>query len=364
MENIKTWHNTKIKGYKVFNCDWTCKINGVIKQYSCPGTFEEAVEPVLGQIGMHFCREAKHCFDYEFEYAHSYDFTLNNRVAEVIAYGTVIEGNTKCCTNKLEIVREIPWYELVDLVNTGVGNTGMGNFGNENSGNWNEGYSNSGNCNDGDKNSGRGNTGSKNSGDRNYGNLNSGDCSYGNRNSGKGNNGNGNSGNYNYGNGNSGEYNNGNYNTGSGNRGYRNTGNGNSGHLNSGNWNCGHKNSGDWNRANNSNGCFNTMEPKIYMFNKPSDWTISDWNRSEAKKLLDKIPVAAVEWIDYEKMDDGERDLNPENIAGYLKEKKGSEAIMSWWNSLKRTEQEIILSLPNFDKDIFEEITGIEVNPW
>lgn len=100
------------------------------------------------------------------------------------------------------------------------------------------------------------------------------------------------------------------------------------------------------------------------MFNKLSEWTIDDWNRSEAKKLLDKIPVAAVEWIDYEKMDDGERDLNPENIAGYLKEKKASEAIMSWWNSLKRTEQEIILSLPNFDKDIFEEITGIEVNPW
>ena len=319
MEIKKTWHNTKIKGYKVFNHDWTCEINGVVKQYSCPGTFEEAVEPVLCQRGMHFCREAKYCFSYDIEYAHSYDFTLNNRVAEVVAYGTVIEGNAKCCTNKLEIVREVPWYELLELVNTGVGNTGMGNFGNENSGNWNEGNSNSGSCNDGDKNSGRRNIGSKNSGEDNYGNMNSSDCNYGNRNSGEYNRGNGNSGNYNNGNGNSGNYNSGICNTGSGNRGFRNTGNGNSGHLNSGNWNCGHKNSGDWNKTNNSNGCFNTMEPKIYMFNKLSEWTIDDWNRSEAKKLLDKIPVAAVEWIDCKEMTDEELELCPDNMTGYLK---------------------------------------------
>lgn len=56
-----------------------------------------------------------------------------------------------------------------------------------------------------------------------------------------------------------------------GNIGYNNSGNYNIGGRNSGNYNNGNRNSGDYNKCNFSNGCFNTVEPKIYLFNKPSE---------------------------------------------------------------------------------------------
>ena len=74
------WKENKmdVKGYKVFNPDWTCRD----KQYTCPGTFRENCDlEVCGQ-GMHFCKQASNCFNY-------YSFTHKNHVAEVIARGTV-----------------------------------------------------------------------------------------------------------------------------------------------------------------------------------------------------------------------------------------------------------------------------------
>ena len=62
-----------------------------------------------------------------------YPFDSKNKVAEVIAHGSVIEANDKCCTNKIEIER-IPWQELLTIVNEGLGNTGYGNTGDYNAG--------------------------------------------------------------------------------------------------------------------------------------------------------------------------------------------------------------------------------------
>lgn len=45
-----------VKGYKVFNPDWTC----MNKQYTCPGTFEEDVNPSVCNVGMHFCKRTSH----------------------------------------------------------------------------------------------------------------------------------------------------------------------------------------------------------------------------------------------------------------------------------------------------------------
>lgn len=45
----------KVKGYKVFNPDWTCSPNGNTKKYTCPGKFEEDITPVRCGHGMHFC---------------------------------------------------------------------------------------------------------------------------------------------------------------------------------------------------------------------------------------------------------------------------------------------------------------------
>lgn len=228
---------TGIKGFKVFNHDWTCRD----KQYTCPGVFEENVTPSVCNQGMHFCKRAVDCFNY-------YSFTTDNKVAEVIAYGDVIENGNKCCTNKLEIVREIQWAELLEIVNTGKGCSGL-------------------------------------------------------------------------------------------------------------------RNSGDWNKCSFSNGCFNTVEPKIYLFNKPSDWTYRDWLNSDARYILNRIPGDVLEYICLENMTDGEKAAHPEAkvTGGYLKQIDKSKRRSDWWNSLDEKEKEVIKSIPNFDKEIFKEITGIDV---
>ena len=296
-----------IKGYKVFNPDWTC----MGKQYTCPGKFEENIVLSMCGAGMHFCKKAVDCFNY-------YSFDPANRVAEVIAYGDVIETGDKCCTNKLEIVREIPWAELLAIVNTGKGNTGKGN-----SGDYNSGDNNSGHCNSEDENAGNYNSRSGNSGD-----YNSGYC---------------NSGHFNDGDFNSGDFNSGSY---------------NSGHFNSGDYN-----SGDWNECDFSSGCFNTEEQKIYFFNQPSDWTYRDWVCSEARKILSDMPKV-LEYVQLSDMTDEERKKHPEaeTTGGYLREMDNTETVNEWWKKLKEENKEMIMSMPNFDRRIFKQITGIDVD--
>jgi hypothetical protein len=85
--------------------------------------------------------------------------------------------------------------------------------------------------------------------------------------------------------GNTGSWNTGDHNTGHYNTGHYNTGNYNTGHYNTGNYN-----TGDWNLTSFSSGCFNTKEPEIYMFDKPSGITYRKWLDSEAKELFDQIP--------------------------------------------------------------------------
>ena len=237
-----------VKGFKVFNPDWTCKD----KQYGCPGRFEEDVTPSICNKGMHFCKRASDCFNY-------YSFDPNNKVAEVIAYGEVSEEGNKCATNKLEVVRKIPWSELLDLVNTGKGCTGLCNSGNCNSGNYN---------------------------------------------------------------------------------------------------------SGNWNKTNFSNGCFNTIEPKIHLFNKPSEWTYQDWLNSDARYLLNQLPGNVIKYIWLDDMTNEEKAAHPEakTTGGYLKVLDNSECAVIWWRSLNARQKNIITAIPNFDKAIFKEITGIDVD--
>jgi hypothetical protein len=253
IKNKRKRSKTMIKGYKVFNPDWTCKG----KQYTCPGTFEEDVNPSVCNVGMHFCKNAADCFRY-------YDFDPNNHVAEVIAHGTVAEGEDKCATNKLEIVREIPWAEVLEIVNTGKACTGR--------------------CN--------------------------------------------------------------------------------SGNRNSGDWNSGNRNSGDWNKTSFSNGCFNTVSPKIYMFNKPTDWTFEQWFNCRARYLLNQIEDCPLEYVWFDTMTDEEKAAHPEaeTTGGYLKERTTADNARKWWAGLSADDRNIIFSLPNFDAAIFKEITGIDVD--
>ena len=313
-----------MKGYKVFNSDWTCR--GF--QFEVGKVFEEDVAPVCCDRGFHFCTKASDCFRY-------YSFDPDNKVAEVEALGDIDtqDDDSKCCTNKIHIIREITWQEVLDLVNLGKGCTGLCNSGNRNSGNRNSGDCNSGNRNSGNRNSGDCNSGNWNSGNRNSGDCNSGDWNSGNRNSG-------------------------NRNSGDWNSGNRNSGNRNSGNCNSGDWN-----SGDWNKTCFSNGCFNTESPKIFLFNKPSDWTYQDWLNSDARYILMDCPLNVLSWIWEDDMTDEEKEQHPEYsvTGGFLNHIEKETGRQMWWDSLSDRNKTIVMNLPNFDKDIFKEITGIDV---
>ena len=291
MEEKKAFETPEVQevvhGFKVFRPDWTCSPNGNTKQYTCPGKFEEEGELDVCGHGMHFCENAADCFNY-------YDFDSNNKVAEVIACGTVLKEGDKSCTDKLEIVREIPWDEVLRIVNTGKNCTGRCNTGNCNTGNCNTGNCNTGNWNTGDWNTGDWNTGDRNTGD----------------------------------------------------------------------WNTGNWNTGDWNKSSFNTGCFMTEEQKIMFFNKPSDWTYNDWLRSDARYLLNRIPKNVVEWIYSEDMTDEEKAEHPthETTGGYLKVLDESDCGQLWWGSLSDRQKNIIKALPNFDPEIFEQCTGINVN--
>ena len=283
-----------IKGYKVFNPDWTCK--GF--QYEVGKTFEEDVTPKCCDRGFHFCTKASDCFNY-------YSFDPENKVAEVLALGMVDteSGDTKCCTNKIQIVREISWQELLTIVNTGKGCTGL---------------CNTGNCNTGDYNTGDYNTGDYNTGDYNTGDCNTGDC---------------------------------------------NTGDCNTGNRNTGNRNTGNRNTGDWNLSSFNTGCFMTEEQKIMLFDKPTDWTYHDWINSDARYALAHIPKNVVEWVSSYDMTDEEKEKYPtyETTGGYLKVLDESESAQIWWDGLTEGAKNTIKSLPNFDAEIFRKCTGIKV---
>lgn len=328
-----------VKGYKVFNPDWTCRD----KQYTCPGVFEEDVDLEVCVNGMHFCKEVADCFRY-------YDFSPHNHVAEVIAYGKVVEGQDKCCTDKLKIVRELTWHEMLDIANSGVGCTGLKNIGDYNSGDHNDGYRNCGSVNHGNHNTGSHNIGNWNCGIFNKGNHNSGGKNNGNYNTGDCNSGSRNCGDFNRGDSNSGRYN-----IGECNDGYYNSGNHNSGDSNNGSWN-----SGDWNKTDHSSGCFNTEEQKMYFFNKPSNMTYKEWLNSRARDIL--CIISLTDFVDYTVMTDEEKKSHPdaEVVGGYLR-KLSNKDRQKWWNRLNKGDKKIVLSLPNFDKDIFKEITGIDV---
>ena len=134
---------SNIKGYKVFNSDWTCR--GF--QYKVGETFKHNGNIEMCGSGFHFCQNASDCFDY-------YSFDSKNKVAEVLAIGNVETIGNKSVTDEIIIIREITWNELLTIVNTGKGCTGLCNTGNYNTGNRNTGNRNTGDCNTGDYNTG------------------------------------------------------------------------------------------------------------------------------------------------------------------------------------------------------------------
>lgn len=279
-------------GYKVFNPDWTCR--GF--QYEVGKTFILTGDLQICKHGFHFCKKLSDCFNY-------YRFDPENKVAVIEASGAIVETNDKCATDVISVIREMSWYEVLDLVNTGKACTGHNNSGSFNSGSFNSGHYNSGNFNSGDRNSG-------------------------------------------------------NFNSGSSNSGFHNSGNFNSGSFNSGNCNSGSFNSTDY-----SSGFFNTVEQPVMVFNKPTNMTRLEFRRLPAFSLL-YYNLNLIEWIPLCLMTDEEKQHHPDcdALGGYYRVNEYKTAFRNMWNTFTDEEKMTVRDLPNFDADVFKEITGIDVN--
>jgi hypothetical protein len=277
-----------LKAYKVFDENWKCK--GF--QYEVGKTYSMKEEPILCERGFHACKKVADCFTYQ-------SFDPKNKVAEVRLLGVIVEEDgDKQATNKIKIIKEISWNEMLDMANTGLGNSG---------------YSNSGDSNSGDSNSGNSNSGDSNSGYRNSGNRNSGNRNSGNRNS-----------------------------------GYSNSGDSNSGNRNSGDSNSGDRNSGDFN---------STTPDTIRTFNKECDRQL--WDNAIKPNFIYNVEINI--WEAWDDMTDQEKIDNKNTFVtnGYLKTIPYKKA---WANAFKNATKEdikLLKALPNFDAIVFEEITGI-----
>ena len=230
------------------------------------------------------------------------DYKLSeSRICEVIA-GDYVRSGDKYGTNSITILREIPESEKKELINSG----------NRNSGNWNSGNRNSGNYNSGNRNSGNYNSGNWNSGDWNSGNWNSGDC---------------------------------------------NSGDWNSGDCNSGNWNSGNRNSGNWNSGNRNSGYFNSDEPLVRIFNKDTD------KKREEINFPSFLYFDLTVWVSHDTATDEEKEHHKteiETCGGFLKTLEYKEAFRLAWNKAGKEEHKKLLDLPNWNNEIFKEISGID----
>ena len=303
-----------IKGYKGFDKDLKCR--GF--QYEVGKTYTEKEEIKLCNNGFHFCREFKNVNDF-------YSFANDNyRFCEVEALGLVLdeEDNTKSVTDKIKIVREISREEVLNTLNFGKNNTGYFNTGNSNTGYWNTGNSNTGYWNTGYRNTGDWNTGDWNTGDWNTGNSN----------------------------------------TGNWNTGYRNTGYRNTGYRNTGNSNTGYWNTGDFNKTNRSSGAFCNQEPKMIMFNKETNMTFEEWRNTRAYDILINLEKSI--WVYFDDMNNLEKKKyikSAETCDGYLKEISRKEASKKLWNNLSINDKYEIMTLPNFDLDVFNDIMELKI---
>ena len=314
-------------GYKAFDRKLCCR--GF--QYEIGKTYTKDVKKkdmkLCTDTVFHFCREIQ-----EIEHCSSYNLK-KSRICEVIA-GDVVRSDGKYGTNKITILREIKGKEKSELLDSGLRNTGYGNTGSNNSGSYNSGVSNSGDMNTGNCNKGSRNAGYSNMGNRNSGNENSGNYNSGNQNVGR-------------------------WNTGDGNSGHFNSGNSNFGDRNSGWLNSGNYNTGGWNSGNYNTGFCNSNTPTLRIFNKESN--IND---------LDELDIPNFFYFDLVHFvgEDGatkkENEWYKEEIetcGGFLRETFYKKAWRKSWDAASDEDRRKVLKLPNWDNEVFKEISGIDV---
>lgn len=97
----------KMKGYKGFNSDLTCK--GF--KYEIGKTYEMNERPIICEKGFHFCYSLKDVLP-------NYPLHKKHTFCEIEACGDVVsdEFYKKCCTNKIKVLRKLDLDEILDII--------------------------------------------------------------------------------------------------------------------------------------------------------------------------------------------------------------------------------------------------------
>ena len=122
--------------------------------------------------------------------------------------------------------------------------------------------------------------------------------------------------------------------------------------CNSGNCNSGNRNSGNWN-----SGYFNTTTSVVRMFNK--DTSIERGDVDFPSFLFFDL----TQWVSHDTATDEEKKEHKkemETCGGYLKTLEYKEAFRLAWDKADKEEHKKLLYLPNWNNEIFKEISGID----
>ena len=126
------------------------------------------------------------------------------------------------------------------------------------------------------------------------------------------------------------------------------------------NWNTGNWNTGNWNTCDKETGFFNTAQPtKVRVFNTLVAADL--WSKAEKPDFL---YFSLTEWVFEDEMTDQEKvDYDTfRTTGGYLKSYEYKEAFQKSWDEADEEDRALLFKLPEFDAEVFKEISGIDVS--
>ena len=123
------------------------------------------------------------------------------------------------------------------------------------------------------------------------------------------------------------------------------------------NKNSGYCNSGDRNSGDYNSGYFNTDSPLVRIFNKETNVPRDDID------FPSFLYFDLVVWVSYDTATEEEKEehkIDIETCGGFLKTLSYKEAFRIAWDKADKEEHRKLLNLPNWNNEIFMEISGID----
>lgn len=96
-------------GYKLFTPTWEAVKGHGVFQYEVGKSYEDERKPQIARCGFHFCKNLMDCFSY-------YGIEVHNRIALIEVYGEISGNGLAFATNKIKIIKEIPWKDVPEIV--------------------------------------------------------------------------------------------------------------------------------------------------------------------------------------------------------------------------------------------------------